>query len=473
MRAREIILEYRRDKTAMALGDKLLQTLGNTRPEALPDALQGAHELVSMTQRPNMYYDRPVKFDVLGNLITVGTDTAPQILQQLKQKIIEAILSTLEAQDPTTTKEYTQWLARTWATANGQAKIEDMNRNGLLTVYTLGKRRRLISPEHADINKFKTYAEFENAILNNYDLERLGGEASKQQANRGNAVTVYDDNYCRVIQPKDTEAACYYGQGTRWCTAATRGNNYFDTYNSQGPMYIILPKQPKYDGEKYQLHFPSAQYMDEQDDSVDLGKLLTGRFPTLREFFVEREPELADSVAFAPDDTLVQLGRIIGERIEEAAWEEISDWEANDSYYHAWQAEQARERGYTDEDDEIDWDRVHEDDELNDYIEYNDEARKFMQDIDKIRTPSGSEIKQWASDWVESGYAAVATPGITDLPEIYQHMISQEISNSGLEEFVDKHLLVTPASRSLNYPMKRINVIGNVGKWNITTIYDK
>ena len=52
-----------------------------------------------------------------------------------------------------------------------------------------------------------------------------------------------------------SDAACYYGQGTRWCTAATRGKNYFSEYHNESPLLIILPKEPQYPGEKYQLHF--------------------------------------------------------------------------------------------------------------------------------------------------------------------------------------------------------------------------
>jgi len=42
----------------------------------------------------------------------------------------------------------------------------------------------------------------------------------------------------------DQEAACYLGQGTQWCTAATYSDNYFDHYNEVGGLIIINLKEP-------------------------------------------------------------------------------------------------------------------------------------------------------------------------------------------------------------------------------------
>ena len=50
-------------------------------------------------------------------------------------------------------------------------------------------------------------------------------------------------------------------KNTQWCTAAD-GNNQFNYYNSQGPLYININKA---DNEKYQFHFESDQFMDETD----------------------------------------------------------------------------------------------------------------------------------------------------------------------------------------------------------------
>lgn len=93
------------------------------------------------------------------------------------------------------------------------------------------------------------------------------------------AVQIYNGNQIRIIQPTTKEDACYYGQSTRWCTAA-REDNMFDEYNRNGPLYIIIPKHPSYKDEKYQLSFETEQYMDEKDDPVQLEDLVN-KYPEI------------------------------------------------------------------------------------------------------------------------------------------------------------------------------------------------
>jgi ankyrin repeat protein len=107
-------------------------------------------------------------------------------------------------------------------------------------------------------------------------------EEEKSKAQK-EGITVYDGKTIRVIQPTTEAAACHYGRGTRWCTAATEGINMFGRYNKQGPLYIIIPKKPHYEGEKYQIHFETDQYMDKEDKKIAPEKLIE-LYPELSEF---------------------------------------------------------------------------------------------------------------------------------------------------------------------------------------------
>jgi len=97
---------------------------------------------------------------------------------------------------------------------------------------------------------------------------------------KGQSAEIYNDSEIRVIVPKDEASACYYGRGTRWCTAA-RNNNMFKQYHKSGDMYIVIPKNPKHQGEKYQLHLHTKQFMDEEDRPIDLYKFVQ-EYPTIR-----------------------------------------------------------------------------------------------------------------------------------------------------------------------------------------------
>jgi hypothetical protein len=109
------------------------------------------------------------------------------------------------------------------------------------------------------------------------------------QQDRGDAKEVYKDADLRIIKPADQTAACYYGQGTRWCTAA-QNNNMFNTYAKKGELYIIIPTKPAHAGEKYQFHFETKQFMDEKDHRANLSELRQ-RYPQLADIFAKQAME--------------------------------------------------------------------------------------------------------------------------------------------------------------------------------------
>lgn len=104
------------------------------------------------------------------------------------------------------------------------------------------------------------------------------------------------------------DAACFYGgyylepsKGeTRWCTSSP-GLNWFDRYIKDGPLYVVIPNSTEgRRGEKsglpanrYQFHFPSNQFMDVHDHSVNLVDLLNGPMSELKNVF---KPEFASGL---------------------------------------------------------------------------------------------------------------------------------------------------------------------------------
>lgn len=96
---------------------------------------------------------------------------------------------------------------------------------------------------------------------------------------------IYTDHTVSIYQPITQLEAVHLGQGTKWCTAS-KNNNKFDYYNTYGSMYVVVPKKPRYPGEKYQLYNPVDhpelhQNMDEEDDPIDIVSLLD-RFPMIK-----------------------------------------------------------------------------------------------------------------------------------------------------------------------------------------------
>lgn len=252
MRAKEFLLEYNRDITIQSLGKAIYDRLLREGPSWW--------ERLGIDEKN---FTRP-------NANTV-------------HNVAYTVLEMLERTDPTQNKQYVQWLARTYT--RGGVHLEDvLSQLGpvLSKYYTLVQRRKIPVP-YNDINRFKDFHDF-SQLVDQYE----DPAAMVQNVSKGQAVQVYDDRDLRIIVPKDQEAACYYGQGTKWCTAATQGaHNYFSTYNKKGPLYIIIPKKPAYTGEKYQWQFETKQFMNEKDINSRIIDLVT-RYPQLRNVFAEQ-----------------------------------------------------------------------------------------------------------------------------------------------------------------------------------------
>lgn len=401
MRAREFIVEYDRNITARHVGYGITKALAKDNgripgPEHMESVRASARAIIE-------HPDWPMSQD-----------------QEHKDIIITLILMTIEGQDPTPNKVYTPWLAKMYA--KGGLKLEDMNRNDLLRLYDIAKKRRMIKPEHADINRFKSYNEFERTMDQVYDS--LDHVEQGREEKLGKASKIYEDDTVTIVVPHDEAAACRYGRNTNWCTAATRGTNYFDSYNRQGKMYILLPKKPEYPDEKYQLHFASGQYMDETDSSVNLNDLITKRFPNLRDFFLSEEPSLKDTYLLVSEAELGKYIEKIAQYGRDKLSEIISEWEADDYDYYQY----LRDQGYEDEHGDIDWDRAYNNNE--DYLHYNPEANRFYDRMSGLLDISPSDVTEFLEEeqyLYNYGRVDLASE-IDSLPLVIAEMIRTKLS---------------------------------------------
>jgi hypothetical protein len=440
MRARQFIVEYSREKTATVFGNKLIVALGKDKSHTLAGTQLGT--------------DRA--------FIDQKTKVGSEISAEQRQTLIDHIMVVIENSDPTPNKEYVQWLTKVYA--NQGIKLEDIisRGNSALKMYHEFKVKKILPAEYRDIGRI----DFNGleSIAQNLDLRNALAAKEEQDAaktmSKGDAYTAFENEAVRIIVPQDEDAACYYGQGTRWCTAA-RENNRFEQYARDGQMYILLPKQPKYDGEKYQLHFPSSQFMDEGDNSVDsIVDLLTVRFGNLVPFFQEEMPEgyLNDWIIFAPDEVLNPLIEKISRAVQDHVSEIVNEWEIQDDYW--W--DYLRKEGYVypeghDEEGEIDWDKVAEAD-LS-YTDWNYEAADFIRNIDNavdlkpwdVRELAEETGREWGAD----------TQEISDLDQIFIYSLEQNIrgreSDGGVAEWIKDHIYV-----------KRT---GGNGAWDVSLLY--
>ena len=116
-----------------------------------------------------------------------------------------------------------------------------------------------------------------------------------------------------MVIPKTEFAAQYWGRGTDWCTAYgdpkgkwPKRTSTFDEYD-KGPLYIWNDNN----GEKYQFHFPSRQFMDSGDRPISHEKLQYFRtqHPVLKKVFAMKEKEFAKNPQLAYEYARDVIGR--------------------------------------------------------------------------------------------------------------------------------------------------------------------
>jgi hypothetical protein len=270
MRVKEILTEYRFDLVINPLRDKLI------------------------TQMKRSWVN--VRFDPSDEMIEYA---------------FKSLFGILEDIDPTPNNKYVPWLAREFALGNIRL-IEDLSEfTPLLQAYHRGKSR--LDPTEKDILRL-------DANQLHYVANKLID--TEPLVKKGSSGKFFSNSDLTIVVPYDKDAACYYGQGTRWCTASTRSENYFDHYNESGPLYILLPKNPQYSGEKYQLHFEENQFMNERDQPVllfEIDKRFNGiisekfksKYP---DAFAGLEWEDLDTIRYLIDKIILFLEKKLGPR---------------------------------------------------------------------------------------------------------------------------------------------------------------
>jgi len=199
-------------------------------------------------------------------------------------KTIKLNLNELIKKDPTSkiennqvikTGKYSQWIVKQYLEDKTNRFFEDLYKiTNDLKIFD--KIKHKLPEDKRDINLIKTPFELYELIKPYRELD-----IRTKSEKKGDIETLYNDNNYHILIPKTKEAACTYGEGTRWCTASP-GLTYFESYTSRGPLYIIIHK--KEENEKYQFHFEDNQFMDINDSSIDLKKYLEDN-PIVKEVF--------------------------------------------------------------------------------------------------------------------------------------------------------------------------------------------
>jgi hypothetical protein len=124
--------------------------------------------------------------------------------------------------------------------------------------------------EVKDLNKIENLVALEGLISdyenrNRRNVKRLEG-----------ADEIYSDDNVTIVSPLNHSASCYYGAGTKWCTATMNSDAHFNKYNSEGKLFYIINKKLDSQNRLYKIalmnYFDGRQTLyDAKDDQIPGG----------------------------------------------------------------------------------------------------------------------------------------------------------------------------------------------------------
>ena len=243
-------------------------------------------------------------------------------------KLTEPIFQDIVDADPSSNKQYVQWMIQVFLNHIKDGDIDQAVRflaedlpeaNEFLGVFDKVKNKKVFkrsapnrpnAPQNVtDINQYSDLAHLYSIVspfVGAEDDEDDDGESKlwkklKKYIDLGEARLAYRDNDVLVYTPLTLESSCDpLEHMAGWCTRRP-GNTYFDNYRRNNPKpdgsisdyYVVMPKK-LFDGDDeggvfpLQFHFESGQLHDKNNSSIERGGKLDeilSRFSGLRDFF--------------------------------------------------------------------------------------------------------------------------------------------------------------------------------------------
>lgn len=126
-------------------------------------------------------------------------------------------------------QKFLMWVGKNFDSVNFNENFS-LLQNALNTFVRIGSNL-----PQTDLNEYKNIGQLVDAIK---DYESKARRDVKK-VEGGNVV--YEDPRFFIVNPLTHQSSCYYGKGTKWCTAADTDHQ-FTQYNQDGKLFYILDK---------------------------------------------------------------------------------------------------------------------------------------------------------------------------------------------------------------------------------------
>ena len=220
------------------------------------------------------------------NLIEEGRDPV-EVLHYKFRHVPSDIIDAVIAIDPTQKKSYSQWLLSKWNDEKDTI-VNNLKNGRIEKLFQHYKAHNDIQIKDCPSVEegLRAFVPEEDTVLSKSSepmtyIENLDEEVDSDLANDFDIV--FDEDNWLIAVPHTYEAECKLGENMAWCTANHFGNgrSYYNNYLSKGGEYYVnfdmsrgeSAKGKDYPYTRYQFHFESRQFMDKDDDPVQLGDI--------------------------------------------------------------------------------------------------------------------------------------------------------------------------------------------------------
>ena len=166
--------------------------------------------------------------DTYSKYIAAG-DASPQIEKIYYDEIVPGSASI----NPN--HKYLDWITKNWSPTDVEGdEITHNLKEILLAVSKFDTQNQRLKIK--DLNQYKNIDQLFDT------LQKLGQTARRTVEISDEVDRIYEDNRFVVVVPKTHKSSCYYGAGTKWCTASKDTDSHFSNYKSGGELYYIIDK---------------------------------------------------------------------------------------------------------------------------------------------------------------------------------------------------------------------------------------
>jgi hypothetical protein len=191
--------------------------------------------------------------------------------------------------DPTPSRRYVMWLSR-WR----RRQWDEMGLSGVPGASALARLaeglanfdeiRRYLPSDRRDINRYLTADELLDACSS---IPAAGTRELRRQRRRqaiADSDILFEQTGWKLVRLRSREAACWWGMGTRWCTAA-RSDNRFEMYALRGDLLVLCTPAGR-----FQLSRQTGEFRDAADAPASLTEALADSPEQLRDLLlIDRE----------------------------------------------------------------------------------------------------------------------------------------------------------------------------------------